>query len=68
MTQDPHFKREQQKYENPVASREFLLQVLIEKKQALSFMDICHLVNANDEDSRVGIQRRLRAMESRRSV
>jgi ribonuclease R len=63
MTQDPHFKREQQKYENPVASREFLLQVLIEKKQALSFMDICHLVNANDEDSRVGIQRRLRAME-----
>jgi ribonuclease R len=63
MSQDPHFKREQQKYENPVASREYLLQILTDKKQALSFMDICHLVNANDEDSRVGIQRRLRAME-----
>jgi ribonuclease R len=63
MSQDPHFKREQQKYENPVASREYLLHILTDKKQALSFMDICHLVNANDEDSRVGIQRRLRAME-----
>ena len=63
MSQDPHFEREQQKYENPVASREFLLQTLAETKQPLSFMDICHLVNANDEDSRIGIQRRLRAME-----
>lgn len=60
---DPHFQREKDKYENPVASREYLLQILEDKKTPLTFLEICQLVNANNEDSRVGIQRRLRAME-----
>ena len=29
----------------------------------MSFLDICNLVNAFDEEARIGIQRRLRAME-----
>jgi ribonuclease R len=62
-TADPHLKREQEKYEKPVASREFLLSTLAEQGKALSFIDICHLVGAKDEDNRIGIQRRLRAME-----
>nr|WP_136252695.1 ribonuclease R [Ningiella ruwaisensis] len=63
MSKDPHFAREQEKYDNPVASREYLLSILKEKGHPLSFLDICHIVNAEDEESRIGIQRRLRAME-----
>lgn len=60
---DPHFEREQKKYEKPVASREFLLSTLTDQGKPLSFIDICHLLEAEDEDNRIGIQRRLRAME-----
>jgi ribonuclease R len=60
---DPHFEREQKKYEKPVASREFLLSILADQGKPLSFIDICHLLEAEDEDNRIGIQRRLRAME-----
>lgn len=63
MTDDPHYEREKAKYENPVASREHLLETLKNHGKPMSFMDICHSVNAQDEDSRIGIQRRLRAME-----
>lgn len=63
MSKDPHFAREQEKYENPVASREYLLSVLKDQSKAMSFLDICQTVKANDEESRIGIQRRLRAME-----
>ncbi|MBT1452251.1 ribonuclease R [Glaciecola sp. XM2] len=63
MSKDPHFAREKEKYENPVASREYLLSILKENKAPLSFLEICQMVKANDEDSRIGIQRRLRAME-----
>lgn len=60
---DPHFEREQQKYENPVASREYLLSLLSKQAKPLSFIEICHLLNAEEESIRIGIQRRLRAME-----
>ena len=63
MTDDPHYEREKAKYDNPVASREYLLETLKEHGKPMTFMDICQSVNAQDEDSRIGIQRRLRAME-----
>lgn len=63
MTDDPHYEREKAKYENPVASREHLLETLKEHGTPMTFLDICQKVNAQDEDSRIGIQRRLRAME-----
>ena len=63
MSNDPHFEREQNKYENPVASREYLLSILSEQGKALSFIEFCHILDATDEDARIGIQRRLRAME-----
>ena len=63
MSDDPHYKREKEKYENPVASREYLMSVLKKEGKPLSFLDICELVNAVEEDQRIGIQRRLRAME-----
>ena len=63
MSDDPHYQREKEKYQNPVASREYLLELLDKAKQPLSFLEFCQLLNAKDEDSRIGIQRRLRAME-----
>jgi ribonuclease R len=63
MSDDPFFQREKEKYENPVASREHLLSMLVKGKKPLSFLEFCQLLNATDEDSRIGIQRRLRAME-----
>lgn len=66
-SKDPHFDREQIKYENPVASREYLLSMLTEHANqhagGLSYAEICQALNAEEEDSRIGIQRRLRAME-----
>ncbi|BDX05064.1 ribonuclease R [Planctobacterium marinum] len=63
MQDDPYYAREKAKYEQPVASREYILQLINDAERALSFLDICHKVNANDETSRIAVQRRLRAME-----
>jgi ribonuclease R len=63
MSDDPFYQREKEKYEKPVASREYLLELLVEAKKPLSFLEFCQLLDAKDEDSRIGIQRRLRAME-----
>jgi ribonuclease R len=63
MSDDPFYQREKEKYEKPVASREYLLELLTKAKKPLSFLEFCHQLNATDEDDRIGIQRRLRAME-----
>jgi ribonuclease R len=63
MSDDPFYQREKEKYKKPVASREYLLELLVEAKKPLSFLEFCQLLDAKDEDSRIGIQRRLRAME-----
>lgn len=63
MSDDPFYQREKEKYEKPVASREYLLELLVKAKKPLSFLEFCQLLDAKDEDSRIGIQRRLRAME-----
>ena len=63
MSDDPHYKREQAKYENPVASREHLLTLFKNQQKPLSFMEVCALTDAKSDDQKIGIQRRLRAME-----
>lgn len=63
MSHDPHYEREKAKYDNPVASREHLLSILKASGKPMSFVDICLAAHAQDEPSRIGIQRRLRAME-----
>lgn len=63
MSDDPFYQREKEKYEKPVASREYLLELLVKAQKPLSFLEFCQLLDAKDEDSRIGIQRRLRAME-----
>ncbi|RDV26600.1 ribonuclease R [Alteromonas aestuariivivens] len=63
MSDDPHYQREKSKYEKPVASREYLMSVMKEHGRPMSFLELCAIVDATEEDSRIGIQRRLRAME-----
>ncbi|WP_018984681.1 ribonuclease R [Salinimonas chungwhensis] len=63
MSDDPHYQREKEKYDNPVASREFLLSVIKEHGKPVSFLEICAAVDAESEENRIGVQRRLRAME-----
>ena len=37
---------EKEKYEKPVASREYLLELLVKAKKPLSFLEFCQLLNA----------------------
>jgi ribonuclease R len=60
---DPYAQREAQKYENPIPSREFILDVL-EKQPALQNRDqIEKLLQLKDDNQKEGLRRRLRAME-----
>lgn len=57
---DPYAEREARKYDSPVASREWLLELL--EKGPLGYDDLCVAADATDENQREGIRRRLRAM------
>jgi ribonuclease R len=59
---DPHAAREAQRYENPVPSREVIIQLLTDQGKPLSEAQILALLEIRDEDGEVGIHRRLRAM------
>lgn len=65
MTQnDPHAKREAQKYEQPVASREYLLEILQKSDMPLTFKAFCNTLHYSEEYQLIGLKRRLRAMEN----
>ena len=57
---DPHAEREAKNYANPVVSREWLLEALDLKPQ--SYEELCELAQAESEDQREGLRRRLKAM------
>jgi len=61
---DPHAKREAQKYEKPVASREYLLEVLQKSDMPLTFKAFCKILHYSEEYQLIGVKRRLRAMEN----
>jgi len=61
--QDPHFEREQQKYDNPIASRELILELLKDSDAPLKREQIAQAFGITDEDALEGLRRRLRAME-----
>ena len=60
---DPKAKREADKYENPVPSREFILLLLKKESKPLTHQQICAGFDLFDDDSVEGVRRRLRAME-----
>lgn len=62
MQKDPFLARESANYENPVPSREFILELLQSRPTPASFEELCELLKV-DEERHFGLKRRLRAME-----
>lgn len=60
---DPHYQREAEKYENPIPSREVILQVLGEKGQPLDFMSLADALHLQQDIDLDALKKRLRAME-----
>lgn len=61
--QDPFQEREAQKYENPIPSREFIMQLLEEQGVPLDHEQIAKALDLHDPVRREALARRLRAME-----
>ena len=61
-TQDPFREREEQKYENPVPSREFLMDQLAESAKPLTRNELADILDIRDPDAQEGLRRRLIAM------
>jgi ribonuclease R len=61
---DPHAKREAKKYDNPIASREFILERVKKSSKPLTFTHLIDLlsISSEDEEQFDAIKRRLRAM------
>ncbi len=60
---DPFQQREAQKYENPIPSREFIMQLLDDSGQPLNRTQIAALLGIEEEEQLEALRRRLRAME-----
>ncbi|VAW97736.1 3'-to-5' exoribonuclease RNase R [hydrothermal vent metagenome] len=60
---DPHAERESLKYDNPIASREFILEFLESAGAPQKLDAIASHFNLTDEMGRTALHRRLRAME-----
>jgi ribonuclease R len=60
---DPHYHREAEKYDNPIPSREFILEILKQHNLPLSRKEIARVINIKGEEQHEALRRRLRAME-----
>jgi ribonuclease R len=61
---DPFRQREEERYERPIPSREFILQALADQARPMRREAIAELLGlAGDEEQEEGLRRRLRAME-----
>lgn len=60
--EDPNLSSESIKYDRPVASREYLLQLINEEKVPVSHEHIAEKLQYDDEEKIEAIRRRLRAM------
>jgi len=60
---DPHAKREAAKYENPIVSREFILEFLEVSGVPLKLDEIASHFKLSSDTDRTALHRRLRAME-----
>lgn len=62
-TADPYAQREAEKYENPIPSRELILQLIEEVGRPLRRKEIARAFSLTGEDQLEALRRRLRAME-----
>lgn len=63
LSSDPFAERESQNYENPVPSREFILDFLEQAAVPMNRNDLFEALELKGEDQYEGLRRRLRAME-----
>lgn len=63
MSQDPFLKRETEKYQNPIPSREFILSYLTERKTPASREELASELSIEGKEQTEALRRRLRAME-----
>jgi ribonuclease R len=61
--QDPLAEREAAKYDNPIPSREFIMDLLAERGKLMRRDDIAEALGLEDEDQLEALRRRLNAME-----
>jgi ribonuclease R len=59
---DPHWQREAEKYERPIPSREFIMQILAERGEPLKFDEIAAALKLRDDYEYEALARRLKAM------
>ena len=59
---DPHARREAARYEQPIASREFLLECFEESQGPLLFEQLAQLLKYSEDNQQIALQRRLNAM------
>ena len=62
-SRDPHAEREAKKYAHPIASREFILEVVEKNEGPATFTKIKKALNITSERDLQPLERRLRAME-----
>lgn len=60
---DPHLAREQEKYENPIPSREFILQHIEKRNEPAYFDELVQELGLVDDEAIFALKKRLRAME-----
>ena len=60
---DPHAQREAEKYENPIPSREFIMDMLDKAGEPLNREQVGKALKLKSPEQREGLRRRLRAME-----
>jgi ribonuclease R len=62
-TIDPYHAREAKKYDNPIPSREYIMEALQERGVPMDFPGIAEMLGLDDEDRLEALRRRLLAME-----
>ncbi len=60
---DPFAKREAKNYDNPIPSREFILDLIQQQAEPINRFQIEKLLKLDDPERKEGLRRRLRAME-----
>lgn len=60
---DPNLDSEAKKYENPIPSREYILELLEDRGRPLTHRQICAELGVHEEEPVEAVRRRLKAME-----
>ena len=61
---DPNYQKEQAKYDNPIPSREFILQIIREQNRPVGREELLTIFGIKDDERTEAVRRRLRAMEN----